>query len=138
MGSPEPQRHTEALSAAHCNVCPPLAGSLQQSQRQQIRSKHHQSARFMGLLDQGGVVAHLTGSARILDQDTEHFVTERRLLPVTHHHLKPQRFGPRPDQIDVLRMAIRSDPEGVPFGIGFLYATAQRHRFGAGCRLIQK
>ena len=138
MRTSKTQRDTKALGTANGNICAPFARSFQQRQRQQIRGEDHQSTGLMGCFHQMRIITHLARAAWILDQDTENLWPEQSLPPIAHHDLQTQRLSPCPHQIDVLRVAVRSDPERVAIGICLLDSTAQSHCLGAGRGLVQK
>ena len=138
MRTTKTQRDSKALSATNGNIGAPFARSFQQRQCEQVCSEYHQSPCLVGCPDQLRIISHLARAPWVLNQDTEYLGPERGLAPITHHDLQAQRLGPCPHQIDILRMAVRSDPERVAIGIRLFDTTAQGHRLRACCGLVQK
>ena len=130
------QRHAKPLRAADGDVRAKFARRLEQRQRQQIRGHGQQRAGGVGFFGKAGVIVNRAERVGILHQRAENLFGELEIFVIADDDFDAQRLGARPDDFDVLRMAVFGDEERRSGPS--LSAMAHRHRLGGGGGFVEQ
>ena len=135
-------RHTEALRVTQHDVGAHFSGRREQCEAEQVARHRHEHARGVGARDEAAQVVHDTGFVRRLHEGTEDAIAKLHRLHVANDEFDAERFGPRHQHVDGLRIAAvrdeelrRSDDVVEAFR---LRAVQQRHRFARGRGLVKQ
>ncbi|ENO95722.1 putative metal-dependent RNase [Thauera phenylacetica B4P] len=132
----EAHRDAEALGRADGDVGAELARGLEQGEREQVGGDHHQRLPVVRGGDDGGVVGHLAGARRVLQQHAEDLVRGEFGRGVADDDLEAERLGAGAHHLDGLRVAVARDEEGL--GLALRQALAEGHGLGRGGGLVEQ
>src|SRR5690348_6890459 len=105
------KRNSKTLGVAKGNVCPELAGRLQEGQAKQIRCDCHQRSGPVGAFNKRTVIIDRAEGVRVLDQGAKNLVVELERAVVAHHNFQSKRLRARAHHIERLGMALRGYEE---------------------------
>ena len=132
----ETHRDAEALRRADGDVGTELARGLEQGEREQVGGDHHQRLPVVRGGDDGGVIDHLAGARRVLQQHAEDLVRSEFGRGVADDDLEAERLGAGAHHLDGLRVAVARDEEGLRLALR--QALAEGHGLGRGGGLVEQ
>ena len=127
-------RHAEALRRADDGVGAPLAGRLQQRQREEIGGDHDVAARSVDGRHHRRVIAHVTVHGRVLQQHAED-VRRRRGTCRTDDDLDVERRRARAHDVERLRQHFVGDEKARARRRA--HPLAERHRLRGRRRFVE-
>ena len=134
----ESHRYTETLSGTDGDIGAEFTRRTQERKCEQIGRNDAKCAGGMGLFKEVREIVDAARGIGILDEDAESFVREVEPAMIADDDVDVQGFGPRPDDIDGLRVAFFGNEKlGGVVAVAEFYPVGEHHGLGRRSAFVE-